>query len=264
MHFYCLLFILYLSMLYNLYKPRGETPLECLSNFLRREKIKEKAAYLGRLDPMAEGVLLIATGDDIKKRDEMLTLDKEYNFTILFGFSTDSYDALGKILRVESIKDFDENYLRKAVAIYQGERDQKYPLFSSKSIGGRSLYEWARMEKLDLIEVPSQKITIHKLSFGGLQKFQAKELLGRLLADISKVKGDFRQHDTLVLWKEILQNHASDLFIGKFNAHVSAGCYIRSIVNELGNTMGTGACALSIVRTRVGEHMIENSIRQKV
>src|SRR3989344_2406007 len=108
-----------LSMLYNLYKPRGETPLERLSNFLRKEKIKEKAAYMGRLDPMAEGVLLIATGDDIKKREEFLNLDKEYEFSALFGFSTDTYDILGKILRVENIKNFDENYLRKVVSVYQ-------------------------------------------------------------------------------------------------------------------------------------------------
>ncbi|MEK7063003.1 MAG: hypothetical protein AAB946_03145 [Patescibacteria group bacterium] len=258
-------------MIYNLFKPRGETPLECLQRFkfvARKEgKIKddEKLAYMGRLDPMAEGVLLIATGDDIKKREEFLNLDKEYNFTVLFGFATDTYDILGKILRVEKINPsangLDEIFLRKAIQIYEGEREQKYPPFSSKTVSSKAMYEWARMEKLDEIEIPSKKITVHKINFSGLQKLQAKELLGRLLMDISRVKGDFRQHDTLVLWKQMLQNETSDLFLGKFSATVSSGTYIRSIVNDLGATLGVGACALSIIRTRVGDYLIQDSVK---
>lgn len=258
-------------MLYNLYKPRGETPLECLQRFKFNVEVEKgdrpldyargKWAYLGRLDPMAEGVLLIATGDDIKKRDEFLELDKEYDFTALFGFSTDTYDVLGKIMRVEKVKEMDENYVRKAAAIYGGEREQKYPPFSSKTVGGRALHEWVRMEGLDKIEIPSKKIKIHRINFSGVQKLAPKELLGRLLMDISKVKGDFRQHDALVLWKEMLTKIDNDLFIGRFSAYVSSGTYIRSIINDLGNTLGCGACALSIVRTRVGDYKIEDSIK---
>ncbi|MEK9185535.1 MAG: hypothetical protein AAB863_02055 [Patescibacteria group bacterium] len=269
-------------MIYNLFKPRGETPLECLQKFkfaARKEgKIKddEKLAYMGRLDPMAEGVLLVATGDDLKKRDELLGLDKDYDFTVLFGFATDTYDILGKILRVEKINPstdgLDEIFLRKAIQIYEGEREQKYPPFSSKNVSGpaspnglrgtsRAMHAWARMEGLDKIEIPSKKITIHKINFSGIQKLAPKELLGRLLMDISRVKGDFRQHDTLVLWKQMLQNETSDLFLGKFSATVSSGTYIRSIVNDLGATLGVGACALSIIRTRVGDYLIQDSVK---
>lgn len=254
-------------MIFNLYKPRGETPLERLQRFkfaARKEgKIKddEKLSYMGRLDPMAEGVLLVATGDDLKKRDELLGLDKEYDFTVLFGFATDSYDILGKILRVEKLKEMDEVFLRKAVQIYEGERDQKYPPFSSKNVSSRAMHEWARLEGLDKIEIPSKKVTIHKINFSGLQKLAPKELLGRLLMDISRVKGDFRQHDTLVLWKQMLQDENGDLFIGKFNAAVSSGTYIRSIVNDIGETLGVGACALSIIRTKMGDYKIGDSIK---
>lgn len=254
-------------MIFNLYKPRGETPLERLQRFkfeARKEgKIKddEKLSYMGRLDPMAEGVLLVATGEDIKKREELLELDKDYDFTVLFGFATDSYDILGKILRVEKLKEMDEFFLRRAIQIYEGEREQKYPPFSSKNVSGKAMHEWARMEGLDKIEIPSKKVLIHKINFSGLQKLAPKELLGRLLMDISKVKGDFRQHDTLVLWKQMLQNETADLFLGKFEAMVSSGTYIRSIVNDLGNTLGIGACALSIVRTGVGDYKIGDSIK---
>lgn len=258
-------------MLYNLYKYRGETPLECLQRFKFKSRQDgqshkdDKWTYLGRLDPMAEGVLLVATGDDIKNRDELLRLDKEYDFNVIFGFSTDTYDILGKILRVEKIdpraNGLDETHIRKVISVYEGERDQKYPPFSSKAVSGKAMHEWARMEGLDKIEIPTKKITVHKMSFSSLTRLAPKELLGRLLMDISKVKGDFRQHDILILWKEVLTKYEGELFVGKFTAHVSSGAYVRSIVNDLGNTLGTGACALSIIRTRVGDYKIENSIK---
>lgn len=264
-------------MIHNLYKYRGETPLECMQRFLASKKLgnelhhkHEKGTYLGRLDPMAEGVLLIATGDDIKRKGEFLELDKEYDFTVLFGFSTDTYDTLGKVLRVEKLENLDENEIRRVIVVYEGEREQKYPAFSSRTVGGKALHEWARMEGLaekttadglESIEIPSKKVNIYKINFSGLQKLSPKELLGRLLMDISKVKGDFRQHEALVLWREILTKYIGDLFVGKFNAHVSSGTYIRSIVSDLGNTLGTGACALGITRTKVGEYKIEDSIK---
>src|SRR3989344_2750066 len=123
-------------MIHNLYKHRGETPLERIHRF-RAEKPKfkdQKFTYLGRLDPMAEGVLLVASGEDVKKKDEFLGLDKEYEFTILFGFATDTYDVLGKIVRVEKLQNLNENEVRKVASIYKGEREQKYPPFSSKTV----------------------------------------------------------------------------------------------------------------------------------
>jgi tRNA pseudouridine55 synthase len=250
-------------MIFNLYKYRGETPLECMQRFKESNSdVKgEKMTYFGRLDPMAEGVLLIGTGDDVKRKDEFLGLDKEYDFTALFGFSTDTYDILGKILRVERLSGLDESYVMKAVSVYEGEREQKYPPFSSRTVGGRALHEWARMEELDSIDIPSKKITVHKMQYKGVNRLAPKELLGRLLMDISKVKGDFRQHEALVLWKEMLTKYEGDVFICKFSAHVSTGTYVRSIVNDLGNTLGIGACALTIVRTRVGDHVVHDSIK---
>ncbi|HEY4515842.1 MAG TPA: hypothetical protein VJH67_01490 [Candidatus Paceibacterota bacterium] len=251
-------------MIFNIYKQRGETPLEALQKLkaAKPELKGEKMTYLGRLDPMAEGVLLIATGLDTeqKRKEEFLSLDKEYDFTVLFGFSSDTYDILGEIKEILPVIDLSESEIIKVIQIYVGERDQKYPPFSSKTVGGRALHEWARIAELDKIVIPSRKITIHKINFKGLQKLLPKELLGRLLMDISKVKGDFRQHVALVLWKKFLENYHGSLYMGSFSAHVSSGTYIRSIVNDLGNTLGCGACALSITRTRVGDYKIEESL----
>lgn len=250
-------------MIFNLYKLRGETPLECIQRFRANhpEYKDEKWTYLGRLDPMAEGVLLAATGDDIKDREKFLNLDKEYEFAALFGFSTDSYDILGKILRVERVVDVSESQLIRLAKAYEGERDQKYPPFSSRTVNGVALHDLARKGVIDEIDIPEKKIKIYELNFSGLQRLSSKELLGRLLSDISKVTGDFRQHDALVLWKQMLSSYSSEVLTAKFHAIVSSGTYIRGIVNDLGNTLGFGACALSIVRTKVGDYDIKDSLK---
>ncbi|MDQ3244755.1 MAG: tRNA pseudouridine(55) synthase TruB, partial [bacterium] len=84
---------------YLLNKKEGETPLEALESFRVKAKIgKEvKMTYAGRLDPMASGLLIILAGEECKNKEKYLRLDKEYNFEVLFGFATDTYDILGKV-----------------------------------------------------------------------------------------------------------------------------------------------------------------------
>ena len=55
----------------------------------------EKMTYAGRLDPMAEGALIVLARNAIYEKERYLKMDKEYEGEILFGFETDTYDALG-------------------------------------------------------------------------------------------------------------------------------------------------------------------------
>ena len=266
-------------MILNLYKQRGETPLECLNRFkiAYPEHKNEKKTYLGRLDPMAEGVLLVATEEDTKqtRKEEFLALDKDYEFVALFGFATDTYDCLGKIIKVEKVENLNEMDLIKICNLYEGEREQKYPFYSSKQISSRkrsssesprvSSFHSARLSSEDF---SSKKVLIYKMQFRGLEELKPKELFGRLLMDISKVKGDFRQVEILQIWKEKLvsapspdQGEGRVGWIAKFSAFVSSGTYIRSIVNDMGATLGCGACALSIKRTRVGDYTLTGSLQ---
>jgi len=64
----------------TVYKNIGETPLECLERIRseRQELVKERLSYAGRLDPMAEGVMLILVGDENKEREKYLGLDDSF------------------------------------------------------------------------------------------------------------------------------------------------------------------------------------------
>ncbi|MEK7120642.1 MAG: hypothetical protein AAB840_00955, partial [Patescibacteria group bacterium] len=85
-------------MILNLYKKEGETPLERIRRFTTEnpEYKNKKMTYAGRLDPMAEGVLIILTDEDVHIKDNFLRLDKEYEFEVLWAVSSDTHDILGE------------------------------------------------------------------------------------------------------------------------------------------------------------------------
>ena len=85
-----------------LWKPVGVTPLQFLNIFKEKhsEYKNETLSYAGRLDPVAEGILIVLVGDENKKREKYLGLDKQYVSEIVFGISTDTFDQLGLITNV--------------------------------------------------------------------------------------------------------------------------------------------------------------------
>ncbi len=87
-----------------LWKEEGETPLECILRAKEEGKIQEsdKATYAGRLDPMAEGVLLVLVGDAVHEKDEYLKLSKEYEVDVLIGVATDTGDILGIVEEINA------------------------------------------------------------------------------------------------------------------------------------------------------------------
>jgi tRNA pseudouridine55 synthase len=83
-----------------LYKNRGETPLECILRFKKEnpDYMNDKMTYAGRLDPLAEGLLLVLVGDECKNKEKYLKFDRKYEVEGTFWFCTDIYDLLGVLL----------------------------------------------------------------------------------------------------------------------------------------------------------------------
>ncbi len=71
-----------LNKILVLNKKEGETPLEALEIFRKKNKeyMGVKMTYAGRLDPMASGLLLILAGEEAKNKEKYLILGKEYEF----------------------------------------------------------------------------------------------------------------------------------------------------------------------------------------
>lgn len=241
----------------TLYKKLGETPLECLNRFrLANPEYNDiPMTYAGRLDPMAEGLLLVLAGDEAKNRDFYTDLPKEYEFEVLFGFETDTYDTLGIVGEYFENSVSDE-LVKKSLGEFIGNHTQKYPPYSSKTVLGIPLFTWAREGKLGEIEIPTRDISIFSLSYSESKSVSKEYLLLTLKERIESVAGDFRQEEILNTWKTVLSSGPNEYKIFKFHVSCGSGTYVRSLIYELGQKFGCGAIAWSIKRVRVGDYTI--------
>jgi len=217
------------------YKKIGETPLEAISAL----HIKEKLSYIGRLDPLASGLMLVLVGEENKNRENYLNLRKKYQFEFIVGFKTDTYDVLG--LAEACTGDYKE--------IETGERTQKYPPYSSKPVDGKPLFMWAREGKK--VTLPEREIEIFESKILGERKISSHELKEIIVTKINLVRGDFRQKEIIERWNELLNGEEYRIVTGEISS--SSGTYIRGLVNE------SGCCTtLGITRTEFGDYRLED------
>lgn len=247
------------------WKEIGETPLEAIIRLkaAKPELINEKISYAGRLDPMAEGILLLLVGDENKKREQYQNLEKEYESEIILGVATDTYDALGMITKVNSIV-FSEENLLEALKHQKEKRTQKYPPYSSRTVNGKPLYWYARNNAMEDIVIPEHTIAIHSLELFAKNEVASEVLLREVFQKIHKVSGDFRQDQICNEWEK--QIGRKSLVFVKISLRIacSSGAYIRKIASDIGEEVGAGAFALSIKRTRVGEFLEDDIILPRV
>jgi len=227
----------------KLYKKVGETPLECLNRFRKSNPSykTEKMTYAGRLDPMAEGVLLVLVGEECKKKEKYLNLDKEYEIDILFGFATDTYDLLGLVSKNKSgFKKFSFPDWQKFV----GKFKQAYPPYSSK------FWEKARAGTLIEKEIETKMVELYKIKLLKIKNISKKSLSNYIIKTIGKVKGDFRQKQILAKWKAVLQKSDDKKFpIVSLKVKCSSGTYMRSLAHQIGNEVRLPTSILRIKRT---------------
>ena len=258
-----------MNKILNIYKPLGLTPFQLIQRLrvLKPEYADVKIGFAGRLDPLANGVMLLMIGDATKNRDKYLNLDKEYEFEVLFGASTDTYDTLGT-LNYKTIQQFSnlandlEKKIKHFITIKLGKHVQSYPPYSSKTVDGKPLYWYARNNKISEIKIPTRDIQIYDFDLLDIKKVNIEKLKKIIITNINLVDGDFRQKEILENWNKFFKENETKVFqVAKFRISCSSGTYVRSLANEMGDIFGTGAIALSISRTRAGEYKIENSLR---
>lgn len=258
------------TMILNLYKEKGETPLERMRRFVitSLEYSTQPMTYAGRLDPMAEGVLLVLIDEDVHKKEDYLSLSKEYIFEVLFGVETDTYDVLGKITAEDKEVEFQQgNTLLKRsimdfITKYQGNVVQHYPPYSSKTVNGKPLWQWAREGRLDEITLPEHTVLIHEHTLLRLEDVPMEKIRERIMRDIALASGDFRQEDIKKTWADFFEKNLKKTFItATITVHCGSGTYVRSIVHDLGKFLGVGATTLHILRTKVGDFSSETSER---
>jgi len=245
-------------------KKRGDTPLECLKRFKieNPEYEDEKMTYAGRLDPLAEGVLLVLFGDECKNKQKYLALDKEYVVEILLGFSTDSGDVMGLIEEkksgaLDAFSRLTKKDIEEKIKVLEGKQIQKYPRFSSKTIKGKPLFELAKEGKLEDKELPEKEIDLKSIEVVSLGMISKKFLNDFAYNSINSVKGDFRQNLSIISWENNLPQF-EDQMLPTITIKVvcSSGSYMRVLAQGIGDLLGFPALAMKIRRNRVGEYKL--------
>lgn len=256
------------------YKNIGETPLECLERHRKERSIDKDIpmTYAGRLDPMAEGLMILLVGEECKNKDKYLGLDKTYEFKILVGFSTDTYDLLGLVTQSEDKISVPGEHtrepeilssglaqeLQKILNQFIGTFTQKYPSFSSKTILGKQLWELSKDDELPE-NLPEHEVTIYKLSFNSSKIIQIGGLKKEIVSRISLVNGDFRQEKIIEKWNQVFKDINQDRFeILSFECECSSGTYIRQLVSDISSKLGIPLVTYYINRTRIGEYTIDS------
>ena len=145
-------------------KPPGYTSFDVVNKLrfrLRRlTGVKRiKVGHSGTLDPMATGLLLIATGGWTKRLTELTGLPKAYAGTITFGATTPSYDADSEVDARYPIEHLSRERLEAAIAAeLSGRIQQRPPAYSAIKVDGQRAYARARAGQE--VELPTREVVV--------------------------------------------------------------------------------------------------------
>ena len=194
-------------------KPKGITSFDVVHEISKIFGIK-KVGHTGTLDPLAEGVLLVAIGKATKIVELLTAKDKEYIATFELGYQTDTYDNTGRIINRKEVPE--KRNIQETLKSFQKTYLQEVPIYSAVKVKGKKLYDYAR--KQEEVELPKKEVTIKEI--------------------------------------ECLEEKENQV---TFRTLVTKGCYIRSLINDIGLSLNTYATMTNLIRTKQGSISIEQT-----
>ena len=203
----------------NVNKPEGWTSHDVVAKargILRTKRI----GHSGTLDPPATGVLLLCIGAATRVTDYLVDSEKEYVVRAVFGESTDTQDAVGRVLTSADASGLTREAVESELVGFRGKLKQTPPMVSAVHHNGRRLYELAR-----------QNLVVER---------EARDI------EVSEF--------------ELLDFQPGERARASFRIVCSKGTYVRTLCHDLGEKLGVGGRLEGLVRTRVGRFRVEDSI----
>ena len=119
----------------------------------------KKVGHAGTLDPLATGLLIICTGKNTKKINDIQDLRKVYTGEFIIGKTTPSHDLETEFATYNEVIDINEKKIEKVRKTFLGEQLQRPPKFSAVKVDGKRAYQYAR-DNID-VEIKEKSINIY-------------------------------------------------------------------------------------------------------
>lgn len=220
-------------------KPAGWTSFDVV-NYVRRivatvegKKPKNcKVGHTGTLDPFATGLLVLLIGKDYTKRaSELSKLDKTYEVTMKLGQTSTTGDPEGEIT------DFISSHPERSEGSFAIAQDDKPTMEDLESAFDNFRGEIQQVPPAySAIKIDGQRA--YKLARAGKEVIiePRKVTINRL---------EITSYD----YPEV-----------KFIADVSSGTYIRTLSEDIGKVLGTGAYTTALRRTSVSTYSVQDAV----
>lgn len=185
-----------------------------------------KMGHSGTLDPLASGVMIVATDGDTKQIAQLIGLEKEYIADIMLGKRTASGDLEGEVIEERAVPELLETQVHACIEQLKGKINLPVPLYSAIKKDGKALYAYARAGKT--VDVPIKTMEV-------------------LDARLESIHHHDKRHPVLRVWFK-----------------VSSGTYIRSLAEELARRLTTVGTLQDLRRISVGPYRIEDAVSPDV
>jgi tRNA pseudouridine55 synthase len=155
---------------------------------IKRLEGKLKVGHAGKLDPLATGLLLVATGKMTKQLQHIQILDKEYTGICMLGKTTPSFDGETEVNAEFPTEHITEALILETAQSFLGAQTQLPPMHSAVQVDGKRLYTLARAGKE--IELTPRPIHIYEFEITKIEMpqvhFRVKCSKGTYIRSLAK------------------------------------------------------------------------------
>jgi tRNA pseudouridine55 synthase len=206
--------------IFAFYKPKGITSNDAVQKVRNIVGRSVRVGHAGTLDPLAQGVLVIAVGREAtKKISEVVKKEKEYIAEITLGFESATDDAEGEKKEIKFSEKPKLEDIKKILPEFIGHIKQTPPIYSAIKISGKEAYKYARqgqvvemesrdveIKDIEILEYAWPKLKIKVLTGPGVYiRSLARDIgrklgVGGYLSFLERTRvGDFKKEDAILM-----------------------------------------------------------------